>query len=78
MIETPLSRYADDARAAAAAIAATLPSRLTNAVSQRLGTDVRFVRWQEHAPTGAQIPVFAVPAHALTAARALGLTCEAA
>lgn len=61
----------------ARAIAATLPSRLANHVSQRLGTDARFVRWQSDPKTGADTPVFAVPAHAVLAARALGLTVEA-
>lgn len=59
------------------AIAATLPSRLAHHVSQRLGTEATFVRWQRN-PNGSDTPVFAVPAHAVIAAKALGLTVEAA
>lgn len=59
-------------------IAATLPSRLASHVSAKLGTEARFVRWQRDPRTGADTPIFAVPAHTLTAARALGLTVEAA
>lgn len=64
-------------REQASAIAATLPSRLANHVSQRLGTEATFVRWERDPRTGADTPVFAVPAHAVLAAKALGLTVEA-
>lgn len=55
-----------------------IESRLVAAVERRLGIAVRFLRWTLHARTGASIPVFAVPADALKAARALGLTVEVA
>lgn len=55
-----------------------LESRLAVAAEKRLGVPVRFIRWDLHRPTGASIPVFAVPIDALQPARALGLAVEAA
>lgn len=73
-----MSQQVDQQVERAKAIAATLPSRLANHVSQRLGTDCSFVGWQRDPKTGADVPIFAVPAHAVIAARALGLTVECA
>lgn len=55
-----------------------LDARLIAAVTQRLGVPVRIVLWDEHRPTGAKIPVFAVPADKVAEARALGLEARAA
>lgn len=57
---------------------AGLEARLAKAVTEKLGVEARLIRWDDHAKTGAKIPVFAVPAHALEAACAAGLAAEAA
>lgn len=50
-----------------------LAGRLTAHVSAKLGVPVEFAEWREH-KTGAQVPVFAVPATHAQQARELGLT----
>lgn len=56
--------------------AATLHVRLTDAVAHRLGVTVSFLRWQRDPRTGADTPIFVVPADRVQDARALGLTVE--
>lgn len=55
----------------------SIQDRLTAAVAKRLGVTVAFLRWDRDSRTGADIPVFAVPAAIIVDARALGLTAEA-
>lgn len=55
----------------------SLASRLTAIAARKLGVPVSFSEWREDRRTGAQIPVFNVPASHAQQARALGLTVRA-
>ena len=54
---------------------AAMGPRLAAIVAKKLGADVSFIRW-DRLPTGADLPVFRVPAHLIGQAQALGLTVE--
>jgi hypothetical protein len=53
---------------------AALGPRLAGHASAKLGAAVEFVRWDHDHKTGADVPVFSVPADRAAAARALGLS----
>jgi hypothetical protein len=53
-----------------------LAQRLADGVSAKLGTPVEFARWERDSKTGADVPVFRVPAGLMAQAKSLGLTVE--